>query len=383
MKTCKRIGALLLALILTCSLSVTAFASLEDTGFSDVDADDWFAESAVYVRDNGVMNGTSDTTFNPNGTTNRGQIAAILYRAAGSPAVSGAADFPDVTAGAYYADAASWAAANGIVTGYSDGTFGPGDPITRQQLAAILWRYAGSPAAESGADYADESTIASYAVTAVDWARDTGVITGRDGNVFDPNGRATRAQAAVILHRYLELLGSGAEETPETPEDSGETRVLVAYYSATGNTEEVADAIAEATGGDVFEITPADPYTSEDLDWTDENSRVVYEYENPEARDVELAQSTPADWADYDVVFIGYPIWWGIAAWPVDGFVEANDFTGKTVIPFCTSSSSGLGESGDLLAELAASGDWQEGQRFRSGASQADVTAWVESLNLA
>ncbi|WP_300138074.1 flavodoxin [uncultured Oscillibacter sp.] len=383
MKTCKRIGALLLALILTCSLSVTAFASLEDTGFSDVDADDWFAESAVYVRDNGVMNGTSDTTFNPNGTTNRGQIAAILYRAAGSPAVSGAADFPDVTAGAYYADAASWAAANGIVTGYSDGTFGPGDPITRQQLAAILWRYAGSPAAESGADYADESTIASYAVTAVDWARDTGVITGRDGNVFDPNGRATRAQAAVILHRYLELLGSGAEETPETPEDSGETRVLVAYYSATGNTEEVADAIAEATGGDVFEITPADPYTSGDLDWTDENSRVVYEYENPEARDVELAQSTPADWADYDVVFIGYPIWWGIAAWPVDGFVEANDFTGKTVIPFCTSSSSGLGESGDLLAELAASGDWQEGQRFRSGASQADVTAWVESLNLA
>ena len=383
MKTCKRIGALLLALILTCSLSVMAFASLEDTGFSDVDADDWFAESAVYVRDNGVMNGTSDTTFNPNGTTSRGQIAAILYRAAGSPAVSGAADFPDVAAGAYYADAASWAAANGIVTGYSDGTFGPGDPITRQQLAAILWRYAGSPAAESGTDYADESAIASYAVTAVDWARDTGVITGRDGNVFDPNGRATRAQAAVILHRYLELLGSGAEETPETPEDSGETRVLVAYYSATGNTEEVADAIAEATGGDVFEITPAAPYTSGDLDWTDENSRVVYEYENPEARDVELAQSTPADWADYDVVFIGYPIWWGIAAWPVDGFVEANDFTGKTVIPFCTSSSSGLGESGDLLAELAASGDWQEGQRFRSGASQADVTAWVESLNLA
>ena len=383
MKTCKRIGALLLALILTCSLSVTAFASLEDTGFSDVDADDWFAESAVYVRDNGVMNGTSDTTFNPNGTTSRGQIAAILYRAAGSPAVSGAADFPDVTAGAYYADAASWAAANGIVTGYSDGTFGPSDPITRQQLAAILWRYAGSPAAESGTDYADESAIASYAVTAVDWARDTGVITGRDGNVFDPTGRATRAQAAVILHRYLELLGSGAEETPETPEDSGETRVLVAYYSATGNTEEVADAIAEATGGDVFEITPAAPYTSGDLDWTDENSRVVYEYENPEARDVELAQSTPADWADYDVVFIGYPIWWGIAAWPVDGFVEANDFTGKTVIPFCTSSSSGLGESGDLLAELAASGDWQEGQRFRSGASQADVTAWVESLNLA
>ena len=166
----------------------------------------------------------------------------------------------------------------------------------------------------------------------------------------------------------------------ENTADSGS--VLVVYYSASGHTETVAGYIAQATGGDIFEITPAQPYTDDDLNWTDENSRVVYEYENPEARDVELAQSTPADWADYDVVFIGYPIWWGIAAWPVDGFVEANDFTGKTVIPFCTSSSSGLGESGELLAELAGTGDWQEGQRFRSSAGQADVDEWVDSLGL-
>ena len=143
------------------------------------------------------------------------------------------------------------------------------------------------------------------------------------------------------------------------------------------------NAIAEATGGDLFEITPADPYTSADLNWTDENSRVVYEYENPEARDMALAQETPAGWDDYDVVFLGYPIWWGIAAWPVSSFVEANDFDGKTVIPFCTSSSSGLGESGDLLADLADAGTWLEGRRFRGGASQADVAAWVESLDLA
>ena len=380
MKTCKRMGALLLALILTLSLSITAFAAVEDTGFSDVDADDWFAESAVYVRDHGIMNGTSATTFDPNGTTSRGQIIAILYRAAGSPAVSGGTAYSDVAETAYYADAVRWASASGVVTGYADGTFHPNDPITRQQLAAILWRYAGSPAAESGADFADETSIAAYAVTAVDWARDTGVITGRDGNRFDPSGQATRAQAAVILHRYLELLGSGADETPE---DSGETRVLVAYFSATGNTEGVANAIADVTGGDLFEITPADPYTSADLNWTDENSRVVYEYENPEERDVALAQETPAAWADYDVVFLGYPIWWGIAAWPVSSFVAANDFAGKTVIPFCTSSSSGLGESGDLLADLAGNGTWLEGQRFRGGASEADVAAWVESLNLA
>ena len=379
MKTCKRFGALLLALVLTFSLSVTAFAAVEDTGFSDVDADDWFADSAVYVRDNGIMNGTSATTFNPNGTTSRGQIAAILYRAAGSPAASGGTDFSDVAETAYYASAVRWAAANGVVTGYADGTFRPNDPITRQQLAAILWRYAGSPAAESGTDYADEDAIAAYAVTAVDWARDAGVISGRDGNRFDPSGRATRAQAAVILHRYLELTGANAGEAPEP---SGEPRVLVACFSATGNTEGVAEAIAQATGGDLFAITPADPYTSADLDWTDADSRVVYEYENPEERDVALTQETPAGWDDYDVVFLGYPIWWGIAAWPVDGFVEANDFTGKTVIPFCTSSSSGLGESGDLLAELADAGTWLEGQRFRGGASQTDVAAWVESLDL-
>ena len=158
--------------------------------------------------------------------------------------------------------------------------------------------------------------------------------------------------------------------------------MLVVYYSATGNTETVANYIAEATGGDIFEITPAEPYTDDDLNWTDENSRVTREHEDESLRDVELTTTQVENWDSYDTVFIGYPIWWGIAAWPVDGFVEANDFTGKTVIPFCTSSSSGLGESGELLAELAASGDWQEGQRFRSSVSQEDVNEWVDSLGL-
>ena len=158
--------------------------------------------------------------------------------------------------------------------------------------------------------------------------------------------------------------------------------VLVVYYSATGNTESVAGYIAQATGGDLFEITPAEPYTDEDLNWSDENSRVTREHEDESLRDVELTATTVENWDSYDTVFLGYPIWWGIAAWPVDTFVEANDFTGKTVIPFCTSSSSGLGESGQLLADLAGTGDWQEGQRFRSSASQEDVTQWVDSLGL-
>ena len=179
------------------------------------------------------------------------------------------------------------------------------------------------------------------------------------------------------------------EETPapdaSEPEDSqsGESGgVLVVYYSATGNTENVAGYIAQATGGDIFEITPVEPYTDDDLNWSDSDSRVTREHEDESLRDVELTTTEVENWDSYDTVFIGYPIWWGIAAWPVDGFVEANDFTGKTVIPFCTSSSSGLGQSGELLAELAGTGDWQDGERFRSSASQEDVNEWVDSLGL-
>lgn len=187
-----------------------------------------------------------------------------------------------------------------------------------------------------------------------------------------------------------ETTTSGDASTDTTaPETSGEEaaagsgNVLVVYFSATGHTESVANDIAEATVGDLFEITPAEPYTDEDLNWSDENSRVSREYADESLRDVELTTAEVENWDSYETVFIGYPIWWGIAAWPVSSFVAANDFTGKTVIPFCTSSSSGLGESGDLLADLAGNGTWLEGQRFRGGASQADVAAWVESLDLA
>lgn len=166
-------------------------------------------------------------------------------------------------------------------------------------------------------------------------------------------------------------------------EDTGSgSSVLVVYYSATGNTAQVAQYIADSTGGDLFEIQPVEPYTDDDLNWTDDNSRVSQEHAHESLRDVELVADTVDNWDQYDTVFIGYPIWWGIAAWPVDGFVEANDFSGKTVIPFCTSSSSGLGESGQLLADMAGTGDWQEGQRFRSGASQEDVQSWGEELGL-
>lgn len=381
MKNLKRMASLFLAVILALALSVSALAAVSDTGYSDVDADAWYADAVAYVREHGLMSGTSATTFSPDATTSRGQIATILYRAAGSPAVTGGTNFPDVASTAYYATATRWASANGIVTGYPNGSFGPDDPITRQQIAAILWRYAGSPAADRGTDFADESTISEYASTAVDWARANGIINGKDGNRFDPNGNATRAQAAVILRNYMQGNSTTPEPTPPAPTPSG-SRTLVAYFSASGNTETAAEYIADAANADLFELVPVDPYTDADLNWTVEGSRVNQEHENESLRDVELEETTVTNWADYDTVFIGYPIWWGIAAWPVNDFIKSNDFSGKTVIPFCTSSSSGLGQSGELLEELAGSGNWQEGRRFSERVSQSDVQSWIDSLDL-
>ena len=171
-----------------------------------------------------------------------------------------------------------------------------------------------------------------------------------------------------------------AESEPETQPETGKT--LVVYYSAAGNTERVAKDIAEAAGADLFEIVPTELYTSDDLNWTNPDSRVSREHDDESLRDVPLTTTEVPDWDSYDTVFIGYPIWWGIAAWPVDTFVKNNDFTGKTVIPFATSSSSGMGQSGSLLADMAGTGDWQEGQRFSSGVSSDDVQSWVNGLGL-
>ena len=171
-----------------------------------------------------------------------------------------------------------------------------------------------------------------------------------------------------------------AESEPETQPETGKT--LVVYYSASGNTERVAKDIAEAAGADLFEIVPTEVYTSDDLDWTNPDSRVSREHDDESLRDVPLTTTEVPDWDSYDTVFIGYPIWWGIAAWPVDTFVKNNDFTGKTVIPFATSSSSGMGQSGSLLADMASTGEWQEGQRFSSGVSSDDVQSWVNGLGL-
>lgn len=200
------------------------------------------------------------------------------------------------------------------------------------------------------------------------------------GSANKPASSTTQPETSAPTEQPESSSTAPAESEPETQPETGKT--LVVYYSASGNTERVAKDIAEAAGADLFEIVPTEVYTSDDLDWTNPDSRVSREHDDESLRDVPLTTTEVPDWDSYDTVFVGYPIWWGIAAWPVDTFVKNNDFTGKTVIPFATSSSSGMGQSGSLLADMTGTGELQEGQRFSSGVSSDDVQSWVNGLGL-
>lgn len=195
-------------------------------------------------------------------------------------------------------------------------------------------------------------------------------------------------QEQVTESASTEVESTESESDLETASSESETeaeaegKTLVVYYSATGNTKETASMIANATGGSLFELVPVDPYTSEELNYSDDNSRVSIEYKNEDQRNVELVSTTVDDWDSISKVYIGYPIWWGQAAWPVNSFITSNDFTEKTVIPFCTSASSSLGRSGELLAEMAGTGDWLGGMRFNSTVSEEEIQAWVDGLGL-
>lgn len=177
--------------------------------FTDVKEGDWYYESVAYVFQHGLMTGTSDTTFSPNLTTTRGMIVTILYRMEGSPETPGWAPFDDVSQGKYYTHPVAWAAWNGIVNGKTATTFAPEEPITREQLAAILYRYAkfkGYDVSGQGdlGQFTDRGKIQAYALEAISWANAEGLIAGIDKGILDPGGPATRAQVAAILQRFCQ-----------------------------------------------------------------------------------------------------------------------------------------------------------------------------------
>ena len=188
--------------------------------------------------------------------------------------------------------------------------------------------------------------------------------------------RGTVSTSRDTIAEWIANLGYKKNNEDDSPKN------LVAYYSASGTTEKIATYIAEEMNADIFVITPIDEYTDSDLDWTDSNSRVVQEHNNLDNVHVELIKTTPDNFDTYDNVFIGYPIWWQEASWVVNDFVTENDFTGKNVIPFCTSMSSPLGESGTKLAEKSGTGNWLDGIRFTSRSSEEDVKKWAKGLDL-
>ncbi len=368
----RKVISLILSVLLVICSALPAQAAVSDTGFADVSASAWYVEAVTYCRDNGLMSGTGNNNFSPDSTANRAMLVSVLYRQAGSPAVTSTSNFTDVPANAYYKTAVDWGASTGLVSGYGSGRFGSNDPVTRQDLASFLWRAEGRPTPGQTQAFADANLIADYAVSAVNWAREKGIISGKGGNRFDPRGHATRAEMAAMLMRWVQ----GKGETPSPAPGQGKT--LIAYFSCTNNTENIANHIKSALpGADLYEITPQQPYTSADLNYNNSDSRANREQNDPAARPA--ISGSVSDMSQYDVVFIGYPIWWGQAPKIISTFLESYDFSGKTIIPFCTSGSSPIGSSATNLHSLAPSAGWKDGRRFSGSAAQADVQGWVNS----
>ncbi|MBQ7599956.1 MAG: S-layer homology domain-containing protein [Clostridia bacterium] len=334
--------------------------------FSDVPGDSAFAEAVDYVRGRGLMVGTSSDRFSPDSTFTRAQMATVIYRLAGEPGVSGDDGFYDTDSGMWYSSAVLWASENGIVKGYGNGKFGTGDPVTQEQLLALLYRLEGEPEVSSGTE-APEGT-SGYAVNAVAWALSCGIVSESDGYVFSPGSAAARAVVASVIWRY-DMLKGGSGETPQPKND-----VLVVYFSATGHTRPVAGYIAEILGADIFEILPEIPYTGEDLNYSDSGTRATREQNDPSARP---GISGLPDVSGYRRIFIGYPIWWGQAPKIMYTFVESVDLGDAVIIPFCTSGSSPIGTSAVNLRACAEGGKWEDGRRFAAGTSYYAVEEWL------
>lgn len=170
---------------------------------------------------------------------------------------------------------------------------------------------------------------------------------------------------------------NSGDET-ETPQ--GNNDILVAYFSATNTTKGVAEKLADGLNADLYQITPEDPYTDDDLDYNDNKSRSTIEMNDPDARPA-IAGSVE-NMEQYKVIFIGYPIWWGNAPRIISTFLESYDFNGKTIIPFCTSASSGIGSSASGLAKLTGGADWLEGKRFSGSDSKDTIMKWADSIDI-
>ena len=364
MKYLKKYLPLALAAILVLGISIPALAAVEDTGFSDVDANAWYAEAVMYCREHGLMHGTSSTTFEPESSLTRAMLVTVLYRSAGSPAVTGSDNFSDTVEDAYYADAVLWASQQGLVNGYGNGLFGTNDPITQGQMNLIFQRYTKEPVTEN--------------------------IPGFDGS----SRHATRAQTAQAL--------MNCNRQSSNPSNSG-AKVLVAYFSRYGNTdydsnidattsasvvvedgerqgttELIARMIAEQTGGDLHLIETTDTYPTDFDDVVDQNHQEIANGTRP-------TLSSHVDLSGYDVIFVGYPVWASTTPTPVLTFLEEQNLSGKTVIPFCTHAGYGAGSSYSAIRSSSSGAAVEQGLAIEdtdAASSEHTIINWLNGLNL-
>lgn len=301
-------------------------------------------------------------------------IILALTMALSLSATALASSYTDVSDGAQYADAVEYVTEHGLMDAAADGTFAPDESAPRSIVAEALWRVAGRPQAAKTATFPDVGADDGNR-GAIDWAAEAGVmITGMPGSLFAPRANISRAMVAAILMRYDKMVKAEAPTVPPEP------KVLVAYFSATNNTAKVAAQIADATGAVLHQITPETPYTSNDLNYTDSATRATREQNDPAARPA--ISGAVENMADYDVVFLGYPIWWGQAPKILYTFVESYDLAGKTVVPFCTSGSSPIGASATNLQKSASEAKWLSGSRFSGSASRDSIVSWLNGLDL-
>jgi len=344
------------------------------SAFTDIPVGAWYAEAIDYCQQHGVMSGTSAATFEPESSLTRAMLATVLYRMTGSPAVSDEPSFTDMEAGAWYSNAVGWAAKTSVISGYGNGTFGVNDPATREQAITILWRYAGSRESGATEDFSDAASISDWAKTAVRWASANGILDGMATNRrFDPKTNIKRGEVASVLYHYLNL------DANSRPNLVAGGKTLVAYFSATNTTRPLAEYTANILNADLYEIVPEVPYTDSDLAYYT-NGRADREQSDASARPA--ISGRVENMADYDMVFLGYPIWHGQAPKIIYTFLESYDFTGKTIVPFCTSHSSGIGSNDTNLHSLASGANWLSGRRFAGGTSRSTVEEWIGGLEL-
>lgn len=387
MKNHKRLLSLVLACVTTLALSIPAFAAVEDTGYSDVDAGAWYAEAVMYCREHGLMSGIGNRQFAPESSLTRAQLVSVLYRIEGEPAVAGTDAFTDTVDGAWYSDAVLWASQQRVVSGYGGGLFGPNNPVTREQMTAILWRYAGRPEAGSAA-VSDGETASSYALPAINWAVSNGIVAPASGTTFAPRANATRAQVAAALMNYHRMNQPASDAKIliayfTVPETSGVDAVaqasrVVENGQVVGNVEFIANTIQEETGGDIFAIKTVQTYPGE--------HQALLDFAAVEmAANARPALSTRiSNLSDYDVIFLGYPIWNADLPMPVYTFLDNYDLSGKTVIPFTAHGGSGFaGTISTVAAQEPGAQVERNGfsvSRNSVSAAKGDIVDWVREL---